>query len=255
MFKLILILLAFAISVCCETAFATSTISPIGPFTGNLSEGFESFRPGEIPGPLRHLSGPVEVLAGHAALSGVHVDAQIRPLYIWNSIGGFHLGQGVNAVPFDGRNGLLLDSAVNIPIARLDFHNPVSQFGGYWWHADTITTAGPVTVSFFDGAGTAIGTQQFNYDFANLRGVSQWFGWSSTIPIDSLTFTGYWAAVDGIQVNLIPEPATALITFLASLALLSGRQALAQFIRLDGSRAELVSRLPSLYSGTTGQQN
>ena len=174
MFKPIAVL-PYAICLCCETAFATSTVSAIGPFTGEFSEGFELFRPGDIPGPERNLSGPVEILAGRAALSGVH-SGPVRPLYVWDSFGGFSLGQNVSAVPFDGTRGLHLQTALQDPLARVDFHTPVSEFGGYWVHAVTQTRGGPVTVTFYDGGGTTIGTERFNYDFANLQGVSHWFG-------------------------------------------------------------------------------
>jgi hypothetical protein len=214
------ILIAVYISACGQGAMAGPEITSIGPFAGDFSEGFETYGAIEIPGPQKNLSGPLDILAGHATLTGVHPD-QVRPLIIWSSLGGYSLddkGVGnVRAVPFDGTRGLGLNSSVHIPVARIDFHIPIRDFGGYWVHAITQTMSGPILVNMFGAGDVPVGTAQFNYDYANLQGISQWFGWTSTVPVHAITFSGFWAGVDGIQVNVIPEPATFVLTLFGAM--------------------------------------
>lgn len=198
-------------------------VSPIEPFVGQFSEGFESFRPGEIVG-------PVDILNGQGVLSGVNPTYPVNPFYVWESFGGFSLddltvNEGhVVAAPFDGTQGLSLQTVLSVdPIARIDFQQPVKDFGGYWVHAVTSETNGPITLTLFGAAGSAIASVEIVYDYAGLQGESQWFGWSSDVPIHAITFTGPWAGVDGIQINVVPEPNSMLMLLVASLALVRAK--------------------------------
>jgi hypothetical protein len=225
-------LAAFLLIGICKGALAG--VSSIGPFVGQFNEGFENGASGQIFGSAPDLSGPRNILSNQATLTGkapeIHSQSQPRPLYIWSSVGGFSLddktpAQGhVVGIPFDGTRGLTCYSSIQIPTARIDFQTPAKEFGGYWLHAVTRTQGGPITVTFLDGIGDVIDTKQFNYDYDNLRGVSEWFGWSSTTPIHSVTFTGFWASIDGIQVNLIPEPSTVLLLSISWPAFVSARR-------------------------------
>ncbi|QDT73478.1 PEP-CTERM sorting domain-containing protein [Lacipirellula limnantheis] len=103
------------------------------------------------------------------------------------------------------------------PSGRIDFDEPASKFGGYWLHAVTTSQAGPIRISFFDVANSLIDEVAFRYDFANLRGESEWFGWQSTVPIYAVSFTGFWASVDGLQVTLVPEPSSVVLAGICGL--------------------------------------
>jgi hypothetical protein len=230
MSRVLAIVAGLAFCVSGRQVRAESELSPIAPFTGDFSEGFESFS-GEIPGLHDNVSGPVSILEGRAWLSGIHPNRSANPFYVWDSCCGFSLDDlttvegHVQAVPFDRARGLHLQTVLNMnPIAKIEFPTPVSEFGGYWVHAVTRTMAGPITISMFDAEGAAIDTVELHYDYENLQGVHEWFGWSSTTPVGSLTFTGPWAGIDGIQINLIPEPTTKISLFIGCFALVASRQ-------------------------------
>ena len=66
--------------------------------------------------------------------------------------------------------------------------------------------------------------REASYDYAGLRGVSQWFGWKSETPIYAVTFTGPWAGVDGLQIVRIPEPTSAVMLCLSAITFLLRRR-------------------------------
>ena len=197
-------------------------ITTIGPFAGDFSESFESFPAGPIPGTSTELSGPASILSGQGILTGVHTIA-FNPTYVWNSTGGFSLGTNGTAVPFDGLQGLALNSVSTFhPTVRFEFPTPVTDFGGYWVHAKTSTQGGPVDLTFYDATDTVIGTDDFTYT-SSLGGVSEWYGWNSTTPIGAVEFTGFFAGVDGVQIK-VPEPSTCIFLTAAALGTLRRRQ-------------------------------
>ena len=198
----------------------TGAITAVAPFIGDFSESFESFPNGSIPGTAVNLSGPATILSGNGTLTGINNSANIEPAFIWNSNGGFSLGLNGTAIPFDGVKGLAAQSATSTfddNVLRFAFASPVKDFGGYWVHARTSTHGGPVSLTFLDTANTPIGTDSFVYN-SSLAGASEWFGWNSTIPIGAVEFTGFFAAVDGVQINLIPEPRTHLMIIVGTLS-------------------------------------
>ena len=172
-------------------------VTPIRPFAGEFSEGFESFVFGGLPGLEPNQAGPFCVLGNQAKLSA----KGWRPLYIWNDLGGFDLGENGLAKPFDGDRGLHLSSSPLDPTARLDFRTPVTKFGAYWVHA-AYGDRRSVSVRFFDVSGEHLSTEEFTYDGA-LQGTSQWFGWSSDAPIGAVEFSGPYAGIDGVQIQTV----------------------------------------------------
>lgn len=205
-----------AVAVCISSD-AAGAIVPIPVFTGQFSEGFEGFANGNVAGSAKNQSGPTAILAGHGTLSGVNPTfTNLAPLYVWNSKGGFNLGLNGVAIPFDGQKGVALQSVEPSfdAVGRIDFAAPVTDFGGYWVHAKTATLETPVTVKFYDNKNATIGSETVVYDTA-LQGISQWAGWSSNIPISAIEFTGFYAAVDGVQINLVPEPDARLMCLAA----------------------------------------
>lgn len=174
-------------------------VSPVAPFTGEFGEGFESFVLGDMPGSDPGRSGPFCVIGGQAALSATS-GFRSAPLFVWSD---FSLGSNGSAVPFDGKKGLGLRTSGNQnSMARLDFQTTVTDFGGYWVHA---STPEPVAVSFFDTFDQLIATEHFNYA-SSLGGISQWFGWTSDIPIKAVELNGFWVGIDGVQINTEGEP-------------------------------------------------
>lgn len=217
-----LVILIFIIGVLhsySTESVANSGIVPIPPFAGSFSEGFETMYAGEVPGSQPNLAGPFDILGGQGLLTGVNTEYPVNPFYVWNSIGGFSLDDltvpegHVEAVPYDGLQGLHLQTVRSYdPVGRIDFKNPISRFGGYWVHAVTRNTNGPITLMFLGQDDILIDEVEFYYDYVHLRGISQWFGWQSANPVFAVTYTGPWASVDGIQIDPIPEP-TSLALF------------------------------------------
>jgi hypothetical protein len=214
------IALLLILTITAESCIA-GTIASVAEFSGQFSEGFENFPYGDVTGPAdqEDVSGPVAILDGRGSLSGRHA-LDLRPLFIWGSNNhslddlGPHEGHVV-AVSHDGDKGLTLQPVLGVnPIGRIEFTQPISRFGGYWLHAVTRDEAGPIAVRFFDDIDSLIGESQFDYDYADLQGISQWFGWESDRPIYAIEFTGFWAAVDGIQADVVPEPRSALLMLL-----------------------------------------
>ena len=188
-----------------SVAAPLEAVTPIAPFSGAFSEGFESFVFGGLPGTDPTQAGPFCVLDNVATLSA-RGGVSGSPIFIWGGSGGFSLGEHGTAVPFDGEKGLGLQSFIDTDsTARLDFRAPVSEFGGYWVHAATAERAGSVTVRFFDASNELITTEEVNYD-GSLDGASQWFGWSNETPFQSVEFTGFWLGLDGVQVNTAEAP-------------------------------------------------
>ena len=215
------IALSIILTLTAESGIAGTVVS-VAEFSGQFSESFEKFPFGDVTGPAdqENLSGPVDILDGLGSLSGQHTLA-LRPLFIWGSNNfslddlGPHEGN-VAAVSHDGDKGLTLQPVLGInPTGRIEFTRPVVRFGGYWLHAATRDEAGPITVAFLDDADSLIAESQFDYDYANLQGISQWFGWESDRPIHAVELTGFWTAVDGIQIDVVPEPRSALLMMLS----------------------------------------
>ena len=193
---------------------ALGAVTSIGPFTGGASESFESFAPGYVGTNPSSTGGPAPILGGYGILSGT-TTTTINPLYIWNSTGGLSLGTYGTAVPHDGIQGLVLNPYGTYN-GRIDFPTGVQDFGGYWAHASYQGTAGPVSLTFYDAGGGVIGADSFNYPGTTLAGVLEWHGWTSTTPIAAVEWTGYWATVDALQINL-PSPGAGLVAASAGL--------------------------------------
>jgi hypothetical protein len=214
-----------------EQSPAVIGVASITEFLGQFTESFEGFtyRDLENPSGQVNVSRPVEILGGQAVLSARHA-LNLEPLFVWSTIGGFSLddlGQDeghVVALPHHGLQGIALNSINGVnPVGRIDFAQPIARFGGYWHHAVTRQEAGPVTVRFLGASDSLVDQAQFNYDYAGLRGTPEWFGWSSSRPIHAIEFTGFWASVDGLQVDAVPEPGSMYVLFGAIAAVSSFR--------------------------------
>jgi hypothetical protein len=192
----------------------------IGPFNGDLTEGFESF-----PGPFQ--SAPFSIMGGSTTLS---VSPNNHPFIYHVDPGGLftfpcQLGSSTanafqsSAQPASGSQGLGIFNSSGGTIVSITFGQPCNDFGGNF---GTYTFAGPeqCSVIFFDGSNQQIGlAQSFSYDHSSSGdGVLDWHGWSSTVPFLSVQiFLGSnlsaFAALDDLQANLatVPEPESSAI--------------------------------------------
>jgi hypothetical protein len=195
-------LLAAALLLCANTRAA---VSPISPFTGNLSEGWESFR--TYMGGY-YLPDPTRIMGGGASIS-----SSLMSVYLTNSDTSFGLGSSGNVKVADGTKGMGLDGFAQT--ATITFANPVVDFGAYWgaatppWGPESPPVdPAPTTVSlaFSDGS-----FDSFTYFAPDHSGTLEWHGWHFTTGITGISYTGDFVAVDGLQASVIPEPATALL--------------------------------------------
>jgi len=195
-------LLAAALLLCANTRAA---VSPISPFTGNLSEGWESFR--TYMGGY-DLPDPTGIMGGSASIS-----SSLMSVYLTNSDTSFGLGSSGNAKVADGAQGMGLNGFAQT--ATITFANPVADFGAYWgaatppWGPDAPPvepTPTTVSLAFSDGS-----FDRFTYFAPDHSGTLAWHGWHFTAGITSISYSGDFVVVDGLQANVIPEPATALL--------------------------------------------
>lgn len=82
---------------------------------------------------------------------------------------------------------------------RIDFDQPVSQFGGYWGQD-------PIRVEFFDAAGASVGAGDYTPDLST-DGTLKWLGWSSTLAFTSVQVDCVNSMVfDSMEASPVPEP-------------------------------------------------
>lgn len=195
-------------------------LTSTGPFTGQYSEGFESFN--------NYLNGGIfdtlSVFGGQGQLSSN--PAGTNQLYVISPSNGASWGLGSNGTlnnVADGVNALGLEynnpnGGLNPVDVTLTFAHGVSSFGGYF---ATDSNTGQFNLSFFDTHGNLIQT----VDIYQATNTMYWQGWNSSTTIGSIEFTGNWApAMDGLQINAVPEPASFAALALGGLALLKRRK-------------------------------
>ena len=92
-------------------------ITPVGPFTGDALEDFESFGTGAAPVSITVFGG----MATHNQLSG-------STPWIW-STDGWGLGDNGSAQAFDGNQGFGINSFAT---GEFVFNSPITLFGAYF---------------------------------------------------------------------------------------------------------------------------
>jgi len=201
---------------------AKALITPEGPFTGNLTETWESFNTYNVgPSPVNLLPAPTTIMGGSATISNPLMIVY-SPLLI--RIADFSLVNSGMAQVSDGQKGMGVNAAAQT--VTISFSTPVTDFGAYWGAAtysasDPANGSDPATVTLLFGDGSS---DSFTYLKTN-TGVLNWHGWHSTVGISTISYTGDFVAIDGLQANTmpIPEPATWTILALALPALLKCR--------------------------------
>lgn len=200
---------------------AGAEIQQIGPFEGDLFEGFESYGLTFEP--------ELDVFAGQVTLSGTSGSPAI---YVVAS----STIEGRTVFPHSG--GWL--GGGGEPVDWL-FHIPATKFGGYF---ATNSNAPDAVADFFDLDDNLIESL-----IVSIPGDDQswlWNGWMSDVPVKRIRITGNginngFIDYDDMQLTPVPEP-----TSLALLALAAG----ALFRRrIKSSSAELVYEKPPTTSG------
>jgi hypothetical protein len=169
------------------------------PFYGNAIETWD-----ELPG--GDASSPLSIFGGLATISGDYP-------FIWTTAyslgtpGGLGLGP-FDARAFDGTHGYV--TSVSGGSADIVFATPVTDFGGYWgYSADGYP---PAIFTFYDSHGSVIGSEDFTYTSPNNDGTLEWQGWHSSVPIGSISYTGYWVADDSLRIVTVPEPGISVLS-------------------------------------------
>jgi hypothetical protein len=205
------------VSVFAALALASSPavradLIPIGPFTGELSEGWESFPTSQGEGDF--LPNPTVIMGGAATIWNPFM--VVYEPGVWD----FTLSGSGYAQTADGAKGMGIDRPQQT--TSISFAEPVVRFGAYW-----AATTGPIngdpaniSVSFFDEADTPIGSDIFTYSRPH-DGLLEWHGWFSSISVAKVTYTEDRVVTDALQASLIPEPSTCCVALL--LLLLLGR--------------------------------
>jgi hypothetical protein len=167
-----------------------AAVTPIGPFTGSLSETWESFND-YLTGP-RYLPTPTSIMGGGALISN-----SLMSVYLTNSAISFGLGDSGNAQVADGTKGMGMDGFAQT--ATITFVKPVVDFGAYWG-ANTPPTPATVSLVFSDGS-----FESFTFS-APHDGALNWHGWHFGTGITSVSYSGDFVVVDGLQANVITIP-------------------------------------------------
>jgi hypothetical protein len=186
---------------------AQSVIST-GPFTGTYSESFESF-PDYYHSDPAILPESTSIMGGFASISSANHD-----MIIYNTSDGASWGLGlIYAGVSDGLQGLGLNSTGDT--LTIDFNSPVTAFGGYF-AADGFGMSPLLTFNFSDGSSGS-------YNYSDPNGTLDWVGWESSAGINSVTISGNYIAMDGLE-TVVPEPTTlALFGLAGSLVLAAAR--------------------------------
>lgn len=204
------------VSVSAALAFVSSAavradLTPIGPFTGELFESWETF-PTSAP-ENDYLPDPTSIMGGAATISSP------RMVIFEPGVLDCSLGSSGYAVPSDGIKGMGLGGSSQS--ATITFAQPVRMFGAYWG-AFTIPGLGLdpaiVNLTFRDASGVILTQTSFEYSHTVPHdGVLDWHGWETSVPIGSLAYSGTGVVIDALSASLVPEPGTLSLIAIAIL--------------------------------------
>jgi hypothetical protein len=166
---------------------ASAGVTPVGEFTGDLSEGFENiFPPGGYPG-------PIPLFGGEATMDDTLAHFCVIA-FVWSNP---NLGE---VFPYNGNlmGGTVAGSTI------FEFQTPVKSFGGF------LTTVGfdpGGSVVFRDVQGATIDTLSATIEPL----LWTWQGWTSDVPIGSIEVIGagvpgFSTIYDDLQVSFVPAP-------------------------------------------------
>lgn len=156
---------AVAVLLLAFTGVASAQIEEIGPFEGDMFDGFETY--GQL------FEEEIDFFEGEVTVGttfdgpGVFVlrSSRLNDVTVFPHSGGWLMGIGAPGI--------------------WEFHTPVQQFGGYF---ATNSEGADATVEFFDAEGNLIDTLIAEIDAEKPNWT--WNGWSSDIPIARMEITG-----------------------------------------------------------------
>jgi len=193
---------------CLGDSTAWGQVTNIGPFTGAVSESFESYPNYTVAA----FTNPATLLGEAAVLS---FPSEMR---VYEPLSGATFGQIVFWQDSDVADGLKGLGFMVYPSAReiatLTFATPITDFGGYW-RAFT-DEAQYMVFNFFNCAGDLAGQESI---LSQNESPLVWHGWHYAQPIKTVTFDGLMMAADGLQANPVPEPRAWVLLAAAGLAL------------------------------------
>lgn len=193
------IALAFAV----VPVVAAAQVTPIGPFTGALQEGWESHPTGMFL-PQLPIFGDGSTADQLGGGQGLHVTT----------------GWGFISTIFPHSGGKFMGGAgVNYAFV---FNTPAFEFGAYF---ATNASAPGATATFFDANNAQIGGPMA---IGAPMGQWQWDGWQyaggiKRIEIVAINTSGGFIMSDDLEYNAVPEPA-AIVGLVAGLGLLLVRR-------------------------------
>ena len=182
-----------------SSSTALAAVTPIGEFTGNISEGFENVAP-----PAGYPT-PLTVFGGVATM-----DDQLAH---FNVIAFSWQGPAGSYGPY---NGNLFEGSV-AGSTLITFNTPMSQFGGFFITSGTLPDGQAI---FRDASGFVIDTVPMSITPV----VWNWQGWSSDVPFSSIELIsantpGIGIQSDDLQATFAPEPASMSLLALGAIAL------------------------------------
>lgn len=189
----------FALLVACTPVAALAQVTPIGPFTGSMQEGWETHA-------LSQFLPALDIFGG--AGDAVQISAG-QGLHVTTGWGFFHTTFPHSGTRFMGGAG------VNY---ALTFDVPASQFGAYF---QTNANAPDAVATFFDANNVQIGGSLV---VSAPMGQWQWNGWEYAQGISRIEivasnqFAGF-IMIDDLEYNAVPEPG-AFVALAAGLGLL-----------------------------------
>ena len=197
--------LALAAIAILANSSSAATLTPIGPFTGDFSDDFNRFSNVQAVQVL-------DVFSNHGVIRNLTSGGAIKVEFSSQLNGDL-------VVPI---SGLMMGQ---LGIARWEFNEPVSRFGGWW---ENNSGADDATATFFDSQGNSLGSM-IARDPVQAQ-TWTWNGWESDVPVKSIQVVGnglingfIW--YDNVQMTLaVPEPGAIGAMTVASLWLCSRKR-------------------------------
>ncbi|MHC4217339.1 MAG: hypothetical protein ACYSU7_02675 [Planctomycetota bacterium] len=198
-------------------AAGAGTIVEVGPFAGTFSETWEGFDNYQ-DNPNTNEPSPASILDGEATIT-VALMSIYEP-----GVAEFLLGTSGAAQVADGVKGMGIGFEDFDTVALIEFETPVTDFGAFWGAATGSIFGDPaaIAITFFDLDAAPIDTVTIEYSHsAGGDGNLDWHGWHSQTPVGSITYSGNFVVIDGMQVIPVPGPGGLLPATLAGLCIRS----------------------------------